>query len=143
MAKNEKKNKITTKKPVKPQTESLPGSSSSGKTVEGISENEQKKLQDIVMLSQLEYAASLKNKIIKEKKKEINALDAQIKEFMGPYMLIGYDLNDQPVEILSADSVAAHDALLERFRRVMYKITQNIINTNGGDPYGLSDSEKD
>ena len=51
-------------------------------------------------------------------------------------MLIGYDLNDNPVEIVSANTAAENDALLERFRRVMFKINQNIANSNGEDPYG-------
>jgi hypothetical protein len=55
---------------------------------------------------------------------------------MGPYILIGYDLNSQPVEIISAQNPAENDALLERFRRVMFKINQNVINSNGEDPYG-------
>jgi len=67
----------------------------------------------------------------------------QIKEFLGPYMLIGYDLNNQPVEIVSAEDPAAHDALLERFRRVMYKINQNIVQSNGTDPYGFKDTPEE
>ena len=60
---------------------------------------------------------------------------------MGPFMLIGYDLNNNPIEMVSAYSVAEHDALLERFRRVMYKINQNIANSNGEDPYGHQNTE--
>ncbi len=98
-------------------------------------ENDQKKLQEMILLANLEFA-KLKSKIVKEKRKEIEALDDQIKEFLGPYMLIGYDLNDNPVEIVSANTAAENDALLERFRRVMFKINQNIANSNGEDPYG-------
>jgi hypothetical protein len=97
---------------------------------------EQKALEDMVRLAQLEYLKSVKSKVIKEKRREISALDDQIKEFMGPYILIGYDLNSQPVEIISAQNPAENDALLERFRRVMFKINQNIVNSNGEDPYG-------
>jgi len=56
-------------------------------------------------------------------------------------MLIGYDLNNNPIEMVSAYSVAEHDALLERFRRVMYKINQNIANSGGEDPYGHQNTE--
>jgi hypothetical protein len=101
-----------------------------------ISQNEQAALQDMIQLAKLEYLKSLKNKVVKEKHREINSLDQQIKEFLGPYMLIGYDLNNQPVEIVSAENPAHYDALLERFRRVMFKINQNIVNSNGEDPYG-------
>ena len=55
-------------------------------------------------------------------------------------MLIGYDLNNNPVEMVSAASPGEHDALLERLRRVMYKISQNIANSNGSDPYGYNNN---
>lgn len=107
----------------------------SSASISQFTETEQKRLQEMVLLANLEFA-KLKSKIVKEKRKEIDALDDQIKEFLGPYMLIGYDLNDNPVEIVSASTAAENDALLERFRRVMFKINQNIANSNGEDPYG-------
>ena len=104
-----------------------------------ISSAEQKKIQDMLMHAQLEYA-KIKTQVVREKKKEIDTLNFVIKEFMGPFILIGYDLNNNPVEMISADSTAEHDAILERLRRVMYKISQNIANSNGNDPYGLADN---
>lgn len=101
------------------------------------SDAEQKRLQEMLMLANLEYN-KLKSKILREKKREIDSLDGQIKEFLSSYMLIGYDLNNNPVEIVSAGSTAENDALLERFRRVMFKINQNISNSNGDDPFGNS-----
>ena len=86
---------------------------------------------------------TVKNNIVNEKRREIDSLDMQIKEFLGPYMLIGYDLNNQPVEIVSASDPASHDALLERFRRVMFKINQNIMQSNGTDPYGFKDEPEE
>jgi len=105
-----------------------------------IPKNEQEALQEMLQLAKLEYFKSLKNKIVREKNREIDSLDQQIKEFLGPYLLIGYDLNNQPVEIVSAENPAEHDALLERFRRVMFKINQNIVSSNGEDPYGKNES---
>jgi len=107
-------------------------------TVE-MTQSEQAAIVDMIQLAKLEYMKSLKGKIVNEKRREIDSLDQQIKEFLGPYMLIGYDLNNQPVEIVSAEDPASHDALLERFRRVMFKINQNIMNSNGADPYGFKD----
>ena len=104
-----------------------------------MTQSEQAAIVDMIQLAKLEYMKSLKGKIVNEKRREIDSLDQQIKEFLGPYMLIGYDLNNQPVEIVSAEDPASHDALLERFRRVMFKINQNIMNSNGADPYGFKD----
>ena len=106
-----------------------------------LSQAEQASLQDMMQLVKLEYLKNLKQKVIKEKRREIDSLDQQIKEFLGAYMLIGYDLNNQPVEIVSAGDPAAHDALLERFRRVMFKINQNIVNSQGNDPYGFKEDD--
>ena len=91
------------------------------------------------MHAQLEFA-KIKTLVVKEKKREIETLDLIVKEFMGPFMLIGYDLNNNPVEMVSAASPGEHDALLERLRRVMYKISQNIANSNGSDPYGYNNN---
>ena len=104
-----------------------------------ISSADQKKMQDMLMHAQIEFA-KIKTQVVREKKKEIDTLNLVIKEFMGPFILIGYDLNNNPVEMLSANSVAEHDAILERLRRVMYKISQNIANSNGNDPYGIADN---
>ena len=100
---------------------------------------EQASINQMIQLAKLEYMKTLKNNIVNEKRREIETLDMQIKEFLGPYMLIGYDLNNQPVEIVSAEDPASHDALLERFRRVMFKINNNIVQTQGNDPYGFKD----
>ena len=108
-----------------------------------ISPKEQASMLDMIQLAKLEYMKSLNGKIVNEKRREIDSLDMQIKEFLGPYMLIGYDLNNQPVEIVSASDPASHDALLERFRRVMFKINQNIMQSNGTDPYGFKDDNSE
>jgi hypothetical protein len=104
-----------------------------------LSEVEQQKIQDIISLAQLEFS-KIKTSIIKEKKKEIDTLEIVVKEFMGPFMLMGYDLNDNPIEMVSANSPAEYDALLERLRRVVVKINQNLANSNGNDPYGFSNT---
>lgn len=128
-----------TKKAVQPKaagTTAVPAASANI-----ITQGEQAALNEMLQLAKLEYMKSLKNKIVKEKHREIDSLDQQIKEFLGPYMLIGYDLNNQPVEIVSAENPAHYDALLERFRRVMFKINQNIVSSNGEDPYGNNSSD--
>jgi hypothetical protein len=110
------------------------------KNVSLFTEVDKKKIKEAILLAQIEFA-KLKNTVKCEQKRDIDTLEHQIKEFMGPFMLIGYDLNNNPIEMVSAYSVAEHDALLERFRRVMYKINQNIANSNGEDPYGHQNIE--
>ena len=115
--------------------DSLPSLSKDSKELTPI---EQQAMQDMLQLAKMEYLKTLKDKVLKEKKREISSLDDQIKEFLGPYLLIGYDLNERPIEMISASTPAEHDALLERFRRLSFKINQNIVNSNGEDPYGNS-----
>ena len=102
-----------------------------------LTSEEQKKIQEAIRLAQLEFA-KIKTRVVKEKRREIETLDSTLKEFIGPFMLIGYDLNNNPIEMVSASSAAEHDALLERLRRVMFKINQNIMNSGGNDPYGFN-----
>ena len=100
-----------------------------------LTSEEQKKIQEAIGLAQLEFA-KIKTSVVKEKRREIETLNSTLKEFIGPFMLIGYDLSNNPIEMVSASSAAEHDALLERLRRVMFKINQNIMNSGGNDPYG-------
>lgn len=128
-----KSKKSTKKKDAVSNTEGL--TSNSASLSSNSLESDNKQLHDMLMLANIEYAR-IRSKMVREKRKEIDTLDSQIKEFLGPYMLIGYDLNNNPVEIISSMSPAENDALLERFRRVMYKINQNITSSNGEDPFG-------
>ena len=113
------------------------GSSPSLSATETVIEMDPRKLEELIQHANLEYQ-NVRSKIVKEKRLEIEALDSQIKEFMGPFMLIGYDLNNRPVEMISCSSSAEQDAILERLRRLMFKINQNIINSDGADPYGFN-----
>ena len=127
---------MAAKKSTKNKSQSATTTVTSAASAEQVDGVQRAEITEMLQLAKLEYLKSLKSKIIKEKRREIDSLDQQIKEFLGPYMLIGYDLNDQPVEMFSADSQTHYDALLERFRRLMFKINQNMVNSNGEDPYG-------
>lgn len=133
--------KTTNKSKVQPASNTTPSVSGTSSVSDQATINEAAAIQEMLQLAKIEYLKSLKHKIIKEKRREIDSLDQQIKEFLGPYMLIGYDLNDQPVELISAESPTQYDALLERFRRIMFKINQNMVNSSGEDPYGNSRTE--
>jgi hypothetical protein len=134
---DEKSSKPKSKKAVKKQVISEENSTL-GLSGNNLAEPDQKALLEMVRNAQLEYYNKIKTNIIKEKRREIEALDTQIKEFIGPYMLIGYDLNDNPIEMVSAKTPAERDAILERLRKVMFKINQNIANSDGEDPYGFN-----
>lgn len=139
MSKEEKNNKAgNSSKRNSKKNSVVPASSATTNNQNSVSlsEAEQKRIQEMLVHAQIEYN-KIRNSIVKEKKKEIEVLDRQIKEFMGPFMLIGYDLANNPIEMVSASTQAEQDALLERLRRVMFKINQNIANSNGNDPYGL------
>lgn len=144
MGKNSKSSKkVATKKNITASTPPVSGVVPADNKIEPIISGgeittaEQKKLQEMIALAQMEYQ-KIKTTVVKEKKRELETLDLQIKEFVGPFMLIGYDLSNNPIEMISASSPAEHDALLERLRRVMYKINQNIANSGGNDPYGFN-----
>jgi len=139
VSKEQKDSKVTKKNSLKKKAKLDSSSLPSGLPKETLSD-EQKKIRDLILHAQIEFS-KVKTNIIKDKQNEILALENQIKEFMGPFMLIGYDINNNPVEMVSASSTAEHDALLERFRRVMYKINQNIANSGGTDPYGYNNTD--
>ena len=139
VSKEQKDSKVTKKNSLKKKAKLDSSSLPSVLPKETLSD-EQKKIRDLILHAQIEFS-KVKTNIIKDKQNEILALENQIKEFMGPFMLIGYDINNNPVEMVSASSTAEHDALLERFRHVMYKINQNIANSGGTDPYGYNNTD--
>jgi len=93
-----------TTKTVKTKNVATTSTPQASATIE-ITRDEQQAMQEMIQLAKLEYLKTLKNKVVKEKRREIDSLDQQIKEFLGAYMIIGYDLNNQPVEIVSADKI--------------------------------------
>jgi hypothetical protein len=139
VSKEQKVSKVTKKGSLKKKVKSVDSSLPPMSTKLNLTA-EQKKIRDLILHAQVEFA-KVRNNIVKDKQHEISALEGQIKEFMGPFMLLGYDLNNNPIELVSANSTAEHDALLERFRRVMYKINQNIANSGGTDPYGYNNTD--
>ena len=139
VSKEQKGFKAAKKSPLKKKAKPTPHSLPAVLPNNNLSE-EQKKIRDLLLHAQIEFS-KVKTNIIKDKQNEFAALEGQIKEFMGPFMLIGYDLSNNPIEMVSAASTSEHDALLERFRRVMYKINQNIASSGGNDPYGYNNTD--
>ena len=104
-----------------------------------VSASERKSISNVLELAKFEFGKINATPIaIKAKKQEIETLEGMIREFMGPFLLIGYDLHNDAVEMISANTTAEYDSLLERLRRVYAKINQNLIATNGTDPYGVN-----
>ena len=121
------------KKP--PKSEELKSTKTEGSEL-SIDPQLEKEIAAAMKMAEIQFGR-IQLEVLKTVQKDFDALNAQIREFMGPYMLIGYDLSNNPIEIIAASNTAERDALMERFRKVAFKINQSIIQQLGKDSYGL------
>lgn len=103
-------------KPDYPQEQSalpLPPTAEDKKVINGV--------EKLMELSFLTYLKELKTQDRKNDIEAIQHLNTIISEYMGPYLLIGYSPDNEPVEVLYAPTSKDKEALLERMRRTIIR----------------------
>jgi len=78
-------------------------------------------VERLIETSYLEYIKELKKRDIKESVDSIHHLNSILSEYLGPYMLIGYMPDSEPIEVLYAPSVKDKEAILERLRKTFIR----------------------
>lgn len=81
-------------------------------------------VEKLMELSFMSYMKELKNADKRDDAESISKLNSIISEFMGPYMLIGYLPDNEPIEIFYAPSSKDKEAILERLRRTFIRHMQ-------------------
>ncbi len=83
------------------------------KTVEGV--------EKLIELSYLGYMRELRKADMKDDCVNIEHLNTILSEYVGPYMLIGYLPDNEPVEIMYAPTPKDREAVLERLRKTFIR----------------------
>jgi hypothetical protein len=83
------------------------------KTVEGV--------EKLMELSYLGYMRELRKADMKDDCVNIEKLNAILSEYVGPYLLIGYLPDNEPVEVLYAPTPKDKEAVLERLRKTFIR----------------------
>lgn len=83
------------------------------KTVEGV--------EKLMELSYLGYLRELRKTDLKDNVQNIERLNAILSEYVGPYMLIGYLPDNEPIEIMYAPTAKDKEAVIERLRKTFIR----------------------
>jgi hypothetical protein len=84
-----------------------------------------KKVGNVIQLSYLDYLKQLDRASNKDNAECMTHLHNILSEFLGPYMLIGYLPDDEPIEIISANSQKDKEAVFERLRKTFMRHASN------------------
>jgi hypothetical protein len=82
-----------------------------------ISAAEQAEVSELIRTAFVQYQEDIEKQRLNQKGTDIEFLDGMISEHTGPYMLIGFNLNNEPIEIFSAKNAMEALALSELFKR--------------------------
>lgn len=80
-----------------------------------------KEVGNLVETSYLQYMALLQRRDTKDKQDSLVHLNNLLSEYLGPYILIGYSPDDEPIEVLSAKSSKDREAVMERLRKTFIR----------------------
>lgn len=121
MAKGDKdKNKPTKRTYRKKKTESL-GLSALGSTEENIlPEIQLTQVEEVIKNAFLRFYDNAQLK--QYKVKDLEHLDSVVSEFLGTFMILGYDINGEKVFIMHATNPHDRDALVEHLRTTLLGI---------------------
>ena len=94
-----------------------------------------------ILLSKMEYENNVRNVFQAEKAKEVESLIFVLKEYLESFIVVGYDLNGMPIELINLTSPMGQDALVERLRKLAMKVNYNMNESNGTNPFGVGKDE--
>jgi glycerol-3-phosphate cytidylyltransferase-like family protein len=95
-----------------------------------------------IQLSRMEYENNVRNVFQAEKAKEVESLIVVLKEYLESFIVLGYDLNGMPIELINLTSPMGQDALVERLRKLGAKVNYNMHESNGTNPFGVGKDEE-
>jgi hypothetical protein len=79
-------------------------------TVKKLSQPERAHIEELLKSALKDYAVK-QTKVIKDKEQTAEKLISVITEYIGPFILIGYDLQGEPFNIINASSQLDADAI--------------------------------
>lgn len=91
-----------------------------------LSPPEKAHIEELLKSAMLEYSTR-QRKHIKDREELFNRISSIISEFLGPYMLIGYDIKGEPFNIIHASSQMDMDAITTAMNKF---ILGSITNSN-------------
>ena len=94
-----------------------------------MSTTEQAEVSELIRAAFVQYQEDVEKQKFNQKGADLEFIDTMLSEHIGPYMLIGFNLNNEPIEIFSAKNTMEALAISEHFKRVF---TERAIKSNLG-----------
>lgn len=79
---------------------------------------QQAEVNRAIEAAMIQFDQQLETERTKQKYADLETIDHMLSEHVGPYILIGYNLNNEPIEIFSANNALESAALTEHFKKV-------------------------
>lgn len=95
------------------------------KKMDKLSPPEKAHIEELLKSAMQDYAIK-QHKHIKDREELAQKLSSYVSEFLGPFMIIGYDTKGQPFNIIHAHSQLDLDAITTSINKFIF----NIINNN-------------
>jgi hypothetical protein len=91
---------------------------------EKLSPPEKVYIEELLKSAMHDYAVR-HTKVIKDKEETAQKLSGIISEYLGPFMLIGYDSKGEPFNIIHAQSQLDVDAITAAINKLIFNINSN------------------
>lgn len=89
-----------------------------------LSPPEKAQIEELLKTAMQDYAVR-QHKFIKDKEELAKKLSGIITEYLGPFMLIGYDTKGEPFNIIQASSQLDLDAITTAINKFIFNIHHN------------------
>lgn len=97
-----------------PRRQSKPRKESAPK----LTDQQQAEVDRAVAAAIIQFQEQIEGERTKQKYADLETIDNMLSDHIGPYILIGFNLNNEPIEIFSANNALESSALAEHFKKV-------------------------
>lgn len=84
---------------------------------------QQAEVDKAVQLAVLQFHEQVEQQRTVQNHADLEMLDTMLSEHIGPYILIGFNLNNEPIEIFNAGNALEAGALADHFKKVFIERT--------------------
>lgn len=91
-----------------------------------LTEAQQAEVNKAFSAAVLQFQQQVEQERTKQKYADLETIDSILSEHMGPYILIGFNLNNEPIQIFNANNELESCALSDHFKKVFIERTVKL-----------------
>ena len=93
------------------------------KSEANLTKKQKEQIDDTIFESNIQYEQQVEQMRTDQQLLDLETIDTILSEHVGPFILIGFDLNNEPIEIFHANSALEACALSDHFKKVFVERT--------------------